>query len=294
MKWRTKPELNTAETGGRRIGMMPHARKFALKDMSFVEFRERMSEDPVILLPLGSQEIQGPHAPMGDYQLAERLAIRAAEAADAIAAPIMPFGYADVFRAVPGGIQLRPETFCHVLEDMATAFLDHGLRRLVIFNGHTGNTALIDQTVRRLRRERDVVIPSINIWKIIPPELWRRLHGANAAAAQGHGADPITSVYLHMLPQLMRMDLIKDAPRQDVLGLTPAGLAAVTFDGAQVLLPINVTEVNAAGMIGGDPRHSTAEIGAAISDHVIEFTARFIRHFRRCDPDSLAGPLENV
>jgi creatinine amidohydrolase len=271
---------------------MPGSRKHALKEMTFVEFRERMAEDPVILLPFGSQEEQGPQAPMGDYMLSEVLAIRAAEAADAIAAPTMPFGYADVFRAVPGGIQVRAETFCHVLEDMACAFLDHGLRRLVVFNGHTGNTALIDQTVRRLRQTRGVVIPSINIWKIIPPALWRELHGEGAATAQGHGADPINSVTQHFFPELLRPDLANPGPQQPVFGLPSIGVSAVAFQGAQVQLPINVTEVNASGMIGGgDPRLSRPEIGARIADHIVAFTADFIRHFRRCDPaDPTAGP----
>jgi creatinine amidohydrolase len=266
-------------------------RKHALRKMTFVEFRERMAEDPVILLPLGSQEEQGPQGPMGDYMLSEALAERAAAAADAIAAPTLPFGYADVFRSMPGGIQLRPDSFCGVLEDMASAFLDHGLRRLVIFNGHTGNTALIDQTVRRIRRERGVIIPSINIWKIIPDTVWRQIHGENAQAAQGHGADPISSVYLHLHPELVRPDLVRPSTPNAIFGLKAAGLAAVTFEGVPVQMPINAKELNADGMIGGDATLSSAEAGAAIADHIVNFTARFVRHFRSCDPtDILSKP----
>ena len=36
--------------------------------------REIYAENPVILLPMGSHEDQGPHAPMGDYLLAEKIA----------------------------------------------------------------------------------------------------------------------------------------------------------------------------------------------------------------------------
>ena len=35
------------------------------------EGRAIYAKNPVILLPMGSQEDQGPHAPMGDYLLAE-------------------------------------------------------------------------------------------------------------------------------------------------------------------------------------------------------------------------------
>ena len=64
------------------------------------EARKIYKSNPIILLPMGSHEDQGPHAPMGDWMLTEILSIRAAERANAIAAPTMPFGWADFFREV--------------------------------------------------------------------------------------------------------------------------------------------------------------------------------------------------
>ncbi len=101
--------------------------KHLLEEMTFLEFRERMAEDPVILLPLGSVEVQGPCNPMGDFRLASALALRVAERTGAIVAPTFPFGNADYFRDVPGGIQVSSATFCGVLRDMVSAFRDHGL-----------------------------------------------------------------------------------------------------------------------------------------------------------------------
>jgi len=264
-------------------------RKHALKDMTFVEFRERMAERPVILLPFGSQEEQGPHAPMGDFMLTERLSLMAAEAADAIAAPTVPFGYADFFRAIPGGIQVRAQTFCALLEDTVSAFLDHGLEHLVVFNGHSSNAPLIDQTLRRVRRERGVALPSINIWQILPADLWESLHGDAAPRARGHGGDPVTSVYLHLFPELVRPDLARPSGGSRAFGLPMAGVAGVSFEGTAVQLPLDVTEVNRDGMLGGDAGLSTPEIGAAIAEHIVGFTARFVAHFRACDPRAPAA-----
>ena len=120
-------------------------RPYALQDLSWPEFRARLPDNPPILLPLGSQEQQGPHAPMGDFVLAERLALAAAERANAICAPVLPFGHADFFRGAAGGVQLRAATFTMVLEDMVTAFLDHGLSHIIICNGHSTNAPLIAQ-----------------------------------------------------------------------------------------------------------------------------------------------------
>ncbi|MER2622805.1 MULTISPECIES: creatininase family protein [Pseudomonadota] len=262
-------------------------KKHQLKDMTFVEFRERMAEDPVILVPLGSQEEQGPHAPMGDFMLSERLAAAVAERSGAIAAPTIPFGYADVFRGMAGGIQLRPATFCALLEDTIAAFLDHGLRRIVLFNGHTGNAGLIDQTVRELKIRTGLIIPSINIWKAIPHELWTRLHGDLAERAGGHGADPITSVYWHYFPELMRPDLQKTSEAAKAFGHEPVGLSAISFQGCEVAVPLDALDVNPHGLIGGNSRLSSAEIGAAFAEHIISFAAEFVKHFRNCDPADL-------
>ena len=37
------------------------------------EARELYAQNPVVLLPMASHEDQGPHAPMGDYLLTEKL-----------------------------------------------------------------------------------------------------------------------------------------------------------------------------------------------------------------------------
>ena len=61
-------------------------------------------------------------------------------------------------------------------------------------------------------------------------------------------------------------------------------VAAASFEGVSVNLPLDVTEVTENGIIAGDPARSTAEIGAGIVEWLIAFTARFAGHFRQCDP----------
>jgi creatinine amidohydrolase len=169
--------------------------KYRLEDVTFLEFRERVAEDPVIIPPLGSREIQGPCNPMGDAMLARDLAARVAERTGPIVASTLPFGFASSFQSVPGGIQLAPDMFKAVPRDMVVAFLDHGLERILISNGHTGNNALIDLTLREIKRDRGVIIPWLNIWPMVPVSLRRQARGDNAARANGHGRDPIGSVH---------------------------------------------------------------------------------------------------
>jgi creatinine amidohydrolase len=87
--------------------MMEHT----LASMTYPEFKARIGDDAVILLPLGSVEVQGPCNPMGDYMLASILAERVAARTGAIMSPTLPFGCADCFRDVPDGMQLSAATF---------------------------------------------------------------------------------------------------------------------------------------------------------------------------------------
>ena len=254
--------------------------KHLLKDMTWVEFRERLAENPVILLPFGSQEEQGPMAPMGDWMLTDAIADRIARESGAITAPTMPFGYADYFRPIPGGIAFRPDTFRRVLEDICENFLNHGLDHLVVFNGHSGNFPLVDQTIRKIKEERGVLIPCLNVWRLMSAKEWEAFH-PQGMKAFGHGGDPLTSVYLHLFPELMRMGLAEPSPEPGtLLDLPTAGLNAVKFQGVDINLAVDVTDRAANGVVGGDPTQSTAEIGEKMTNFIVEFTVDFIRYFK--------------
>lgn len=266
--------------------------KHALKDLTVAEFRDRLASDPVILLPLGSQEEQGPHAPMGDYQIAEAVALEAARLSGAIAAPCLPFGYAEFFRGFPGGIQLRAATFTAVVEDMLGAFLDHGITRLLVLNGHTTNAPLIDQVLRKLRRETGVAVASLDLWRAISDDLWTEIHGDAAGRARGHGADPLTSLGLYLFPDRMRPDLIRPSGKAQAFGL-PATVAGVTFEGAALHVPLNAEEINADGMLGGDASLAFAEAGRAIFEHVTRKVAGLVAILQRSDPRApMRAPAE--
>jgi creatinine amidohydrolase len=255
-------------------------RKHLLKDFTWVEFRDRLKEKPVILISLGSQEEQGPQAPMGDFMLTEVITARVAEKADAIAAPIIPYGYADYFRPIPGGVQLTPETFRAVLEEICANFLDHGLDHLVIMNGHGGNYPLIDQSIRKIKRERNIWIPCINLWRLMSAKDWEDFHPEVGPKAFGHGGDPMTSVYLHLYPELVRMDLIDMGEKKKVLGLPTSGLAAVKFNGMDVNLAVDIDDITDTGIAGGVPLKSSAEIGEKIVDHIVNFSVDFVKYFK--------------
>src|SRR3954447_26957768 len=108
------------------------------------EGRELYARRPIVLLPMGSHEDQGPHAPMGDYLLAEKIAelaaIRATErGVRTLVAPVLPFGGSDWFSPMIGGIAVSQATLTSVITDMMASLHRNGLTRIIVINGHGGN-----------------------------------------------------------------------------------------------------------------------------------------------------------
>jgi creatinine amidohydrolase len=251
------------------------------------EAREVLAGNPVILLPMGSHEDQGPHAPMGDYLLAEKIAELAAIRATAagtrtLVAPVVPFGGADFFGPMIGGISVTPATLTAVINDMVASLHRNGLTRLVVINGHGGNVGPIAEVARAVYRERRLVIPSLYLWRIAYGLLPGIVGPETSAKVSGHGADPLTSLGLHLMPEILRPDMIPAATplkRDPVLGLPFTGLGTASFDGAEVGMPHEYDEVYTQGVAKGDPRLCRAETGAALAEKLTDICARFAAHF---------------
>lgn len=251
------------------------------------ESREILPKNPIILLPMGSHEDQGPHAPMGDYLLAEKIAelaaVRASErGVRTLVAPVLPFGGADWFGAMPGGIALSQELLTRVIMEMVENLHRHGLTRLIVINGHGGNVGPIAEVARQLYRREKRVLPSLYLWRIAYGLLPNIVGAEKSKAVSGHGADPLSSIGLHLYPELQRPDMVPGAnpiKRDTVLDLQFTALGTASFEGHEVGMPQEYDEVYNAGVSKGDPRLSSAATGAALTEQLTEICARFVAHF---------------
>lgn len=251
------------------------------------EGRALYAQNPVILLPMGSHEDQGPHAPMGDYLLAEKMAelaaLRATEMGTrTVVAPVIPFGGADYFGAMVGGIALSEATLTQVMREMFANLHRHGLTRLIVINGHGGNVGPIQVATREVHRASGHIIPSLYLWRIAYGLLPGIVGAEKSAAVSGHGADPLTSLGLHLFPDLLRKDMIP-APlplkRNAALDLPYTALGAASFKGAEIGMPTEYDDVYNKGVAKGDPNLSSAETGAALTEKLVTICAEFAVHF---------------
>ncbi|WP_421994980.1 creatininase family protein [Roseococcus sp.] len=233
------------------------------------EVARRIAAGHAVLLPMGSTETHGPALPMGDYLLAEAIALRIAQAAgDVLVLPTLAFGGADFFRGVPGGVALSPATLTAVVTDMLVALHEGGVERILILNGHGGNIPSIEEAQRRLRHGQGVVAPVLHLWKSAGG--WQKEFGGSMEAL-GHGGDPIASVALHLRPDLCTPAAMKPrAALPPFLGQPVSGFGTIRAAGVDFGVPIEAEEVAAGGVASADPSGAKAEHGARIVARFVE------------------------
>jgi len=232
------------------------------------EVAARLAADHAVLLPLGSLETHGPALPMGDYLLAEAIALRIANAhGRALVAPPIPFGGADFFHGVPGGVALSTATLTALLREVLEALAEGGATRLLIVNGHGGNILAVEEAQRGLRATRGLVAPVLHLWKNAGG--WQQALGGEPSAL-GHGGDPVASVALHLRPELCAPErLAPRAAQPPFLGLPVTGFGTLAAGGAEFGVPLHLDEIAPGGTQAADPRGASAAHGARLVERLV-------------------------
>lgn len=257
--------------------------KIRISELTAQESRDYLNEDAVVLLPMGSLEDQGTHAPMGDWMAADIMAIEIAKAAremgvPTFVAPCLPFGGKDYFESTHGGISIRQSTLVAILDDMFACLARHGLKKVMIINGHGGNVTAITEVALRWRQKEGMFVPSLYLWQVAYEILKEILGPEKAAKVSGHGGDPLTSMGLYHYPHLIREDLMREPPvGQQVLGMDVAGFAAIKYAGARIQAPLEALECAPNGNWACDPKLSSAETGKALTERLVAIGAGLIR-----------------
>ena len=111
-----------------------------ISEMNWMMVEEYLRRDDRAVLPLGCTEQHAYLSLSTDSILAERLAVEAAEPLGVPVFPVLAYGITPYFRAFPGTITLRVKTYMSVVGDILDAIAEHGFKRILIVNGHGGNT----------------------------------------------------------------------------------------------------------------------------------------------------------
>jgi creatinine amidohydrolase len=111
-----------------------------ISEMNWMMVEEYLGRDDRAVLPLGCTEQHAYLSLSTDSILAERLAVEAAEPLGVVVFPVLGYGITPYFRAFPGTISLRMQSYLAVVRDILDAIAEQGFKRILIVNGHGGNT----------------------------------------------------------------------------------------------------------------------------------------------------------
>ena len=128
-----------------------------------IEALLRAGEDRAVL-PLGSIEQHAYLSLAVDATLAEQIAIDAAEPLGVPVFPAQPYGFTPTYMAYPGTMTLRLQTLLSVLSDLVESLHHHGFRRVLIVNGHGGNSGAASLAQELMSRHQGLKLRWHNWW----------------------------------------------------------------------------------------------------------------------------------
>lgn len=182
--------------------MTPRARHLA--DLAGPDVEGALTERSIIVQPLGAVEQHGPHLPLNtDLVIAQAVAEEAlARFGDEVDAWLLePLAYtkSNEHAWSSGTIWLSPATLLAVLDDIGRCVARTPAKRLVFFNGHGGNSALVAVANRELRLHHGLMT------FLAHPGVPADQGGTSQAGEHGmgvHAGADETSLMLHLAPHL--------------------------------------------------------------------------------------------
>lgn len=162
-----------------------------------------------VILPLGSLENHGWHMPYGtDALTAHTFALDiAARLPGTAVLPPVNYGMSHHYKDFPISASLVPETMTAIIRDILTSMWEHGIHKVLIFNGHDGNIAPIEIAARAVKVEHpEMRIIAMNDWwnlvgDMVPDDFFEVWKGS------GHAGEAETSIGLEMFPELCKPEL---------------------------------------------------------------------------------------
>jgi creatinine amidohydrolase len=152
-----------------------------ISEMNWMMVEEYLERDDHAVLPLGCTEQHAYLSLSADSILAERLAVEAADPLGVPVFPVLAYGITPYFRAFPGTITLRVETYMSVLCDILDAITEQGFKRILIVNGHGGNTPAQGLVGEWMADHSGARIKFHNWWNA--PKVWAHVQAIDPVAS---------------------------------------------------------------------------------------------------------------
>jgi creatinine amidohydrolase len=149
--------------------------------MHWQQVETYLARDNRAVVPLGSTEQHAYLSLSTDSILAERIALEAAEPLGVPVFPVLPYGIAPYFRSYPGTVTLRVATYLRVVRDVLDSLAEQGFRRIVLVNGHGGNSPAQTLAYEWMADHPSCCVKFHNWWNA--PQTWAKVQEIDPQAS---------------------------------------------------------------------------------------------------------------
>jgi len=111
-----------------------------LEDLNWMDVEEYLKHEDRLMLILGACEQHAHLSLLTDIKIPLTFADAASQQTGVLVAPPLNFGISPYFLDYPGTISLSLHAMAAVVEDMVRSAHRQGFRRILVLNGHGGNT----------------------------------------------------------------------------------------------------------------------------------------------------------
>jgi creatinine amidohydrolase len=181
-------------------------------ELTTFDFARVDRERDIALLPVAAIEQHGPHLPLAtDALINDGIVRRSLElmtsASSLLVLPPLSVGLSIEHASFAGTLTVGAETLLATWLDVARSVAHVGIRKLVLLNTHGGQRSLIDIAAVRMRVEHGLFAVRANYFAFGAPQ---GLFDEREIRYGLHGGDAETSLLMHLRPDLVRVDRLRD------------------------------------------------------------------------------------
>lgn len=247
--------------------------KILLGEMTREEARERFAVCDLAILPVGSLEQHGPHLPLStdafDALYVSEKSVEKVSDPKPVVCPPINYGVSGYHMDFPGTITLSPQSLEQIVYEIGESLFMHGIRKLLIINGHGGNVPALKCAAQQLNHDLDLFV-SVNSGEAWAKERKELFKGKNDV----HSGEYETSTTLANRGHLVQMD-------KAVNGEMNFPSKYMEFEGDNIVaFKCRFKEITPTGVCG-DATKADKERGQKLWNAAIKNTAELIEDLKR-------------
>jgi creatinine amidohydrolase len=241
--------------------------------LTWPQMNEAIAAQKLVILPTGSTEQHGRHLPLDvDVFLCESVCLEVGKRAADRVLVLPPIAYGLNLHHIdfPGTIHIEPETFIAFCLNITKSVAYHGFQKILLVNGHGSNTPLIDLVARKTVLATQSLCFATGYY-LFHQEAFRSIRESEIMA---HADEWETSLYLHLAPERVQMDLAVEG--NDRMGTFLSSDSTLNF-------PVRFNDYwgrwTQTG-VHGDPTKATAEKGKILFEAAVTGLVRLVDELR--------------